>query len=71
MDFDRTLANVNHFIDEQRRRGLDRPKLWITMVDTSVIDAFIDDLRPATKAELRLVEKIGNLDWHRTRVRRG
>jgi MoaA/NifB/PqqE/SkfB family radical SAM enzyme len=39
MDFDRTLANVNHFIDEQRRRGLDRPKLWITMVDTAVIDA--------------------------------
>jgi MoaA/NifB/PqqE/SkfB family radical SAM enzyme len=39
MDFDRTLANVNHFIDEQRRRGLDRPRLWITMVDTSVIDA--------------------------------
>ena len=25
--------------------------------------AFIDDLRPATKAELRLVEKIANLDW--------
>ena len=39
MDFDRTLANVNHFIDEQRRRGLDRPKLWVTMVDTAVIDA--------------------------------
>ncbi|MEK7284221.1 MAG: SPASM domain-containing protein, partial [Acidobacteriota bacterium] len=39
MNFDRTLANVNHFIDEQRRRGLDRPKLWITMVDTAVIDA--------------------------------
>ncbi len=39
MDFDRTLANVNHFIEEQRRRGLDRPKLWITMVDTAVIDA--------------------------------
>ena len=39
MNFDRTLANVNHFIDEQRRRGLDRPKLWITMVNTAVIDA--------------------------------
>lgn len=39
MDFDRTMANINHFIETQRSRGLDRPKLWITMVDTSVIDA--------------------------------
>lgn len=39
MNFERTLANVNHFIEEQRRRGLERPKLWITMVDTAVIDA--------------------------------
>jgi hypothetical protein len=28
-----------------------------------VVEAFIDDLRPATKAELRLVEKLANLDW--------
>jgi MoaA/NifB/PqqE/SkfB family radical SAM enzyme len=39
MDLGRTLANVDHFLDEQRRRGLERPKLWITMVDTAVIDA--------------------------------
>ena len=39
MDFDRTLANVDHFLETQRRRGLQRPKLWITMVDTAVIDA--------------------------------
>ena len=39
MDFDRTLANVTHFIGTQRRRGLLRPKLWVTMVDTAVIDA--------------------------------
>ena len=39
MDFDRTMANVDHFLEEQRRRGLHRPELWITMVDTSVIDA--------------------------------
>jgi Radical SAM superfamily/Iron-sulfur cluster-binding domain len=39
MDFDRTLANVGHFLETQRRRGLDRPKLWITMVDTALIDA--------------------------------
>ncbi len=39
MDFDRTMANVSQFIETQRSRGLDRPQLWITMVDTSVIDA--------------------------------
>jgi uncharacterized Fe-S cluster-containing radical SAM superfamily protein len=39
MDFDRTMKNVNHFIDTQRSRGLTRPELWITMVDTAVIDA--------------------------------
>jgi len=39
MNFDRTLANVTHFVETQRRRGLLRPKLWVTMVDTAVIDA--------------------------------
>jgi MoaA/NifB/PqqE/SkfB family radical SAM enzyme len=39
MSFDRTLANVDQFLETQRRRGVERPKLWITMVDTSVIDA--------------------------------
>src|SRR5260221_2282737 len=39
MDFDRTLSNVEHFIETQRRRGLARPKLWITMVDSALIDA--------------------------------
>jgi sulfatase maturation enzyme AslB (radical SAM superfamily) len=39
MEFERTHANVIHFIEEQARRGLDRPQLWITMVDTEVIDA--------------------------------
>jgi len=39
MNFDRTLANVGHFLETQRGRGLERPKLWITMVDTAVIDA--------------------------------
>jgi MoaA/NifB/PqqE/SkfB family radical SAM enzyme len=39
MDFDRTMKNVNHFIDTQRARGLTRPELWITMVDTELIDA--------------------------------
>jgi hypothetical protein len=33
-----------------------------------VREAFIDDLRPATKAELRLVEKIANLDWRLERL---
>lgn len=39
MDFDRTIANVNYFIEVQERRRAGRPKLWITMVDTAVIDA--------------------------------
>ena len=39
MDFDRTMTNVNQFIETQRARGLASPKLWITMVDTAVIDA--------------------------------
>ncbi len=39
MDFDRTLANVNHFLEARRRRGADRPRLWITMVDTALVDA--------------------------------
>lgn len=39
MSFERTMANVDHFIEMQRRRGLDRPELWVTMVDTEAIDA--------------------------------
>ncbi len=39
MNFERTLANVDYLIETQRQRGLERPKLWITMVDTSLIDA--------------------------------
>jgi MoaA/NifB/PqqE/SkfB family radical SAM enzyme len=39
MDFDRTMANVNHFLETQRSRGATRPQLWITMVDTAIIDA--------------------------------
>ena len=39
MNFDRTLSHVHHFLEAQRRRGAGRPKLWITMVDTGMIDA--------------------------------
>ena len=39
LKFDRTLANVDHLIEEMRRRKTIRPALWITMVDTTVIDA--------------------------------
>jgi uncharacterized Fe-S cluster-containing radical SAM superfamily protein len=39
MDFDRTMTHVNHFLETQRSRGATRPQLWITMVDTAVIDA--------------------------------
>src|SRR2546428_6886446 len=37
--FARTLANVNHLLTEMRARRLSRPKIWITMVATSLIDA--------------------------------
>jgi radical SAM protein with 4Fe4S-binding SPASM domain len=39
MEFERTLRNVNHLIQVMRERRLKRPHLWITMVDTDVIDA--------------------------------
>ena len=39
MSFDRTLANVDHFLEAQQKRNCQRPKLWITMVDTAVVDA--------------------------------
>jgi MoaA/NifB/PqqE/SkfB family radical SAM enzyme len=39
MEFERTLRNVDHLIQVMRERRLKRPHLWITMVDTDVIDA--------------------------------
>jgi len=39
MDLHRTLANVDHLVREMRRRRARRPALWITMVDTGIIDA--------------------------------
>ncbi|HEY3739412.1 MAG TPA: hypothetical protein VGL53_06195 [Bryobacteraceae bacterium] len=33
-----------------------------------VCEAFIEDLRPGSKSELRLVEKIANLDWRLERM---
>ncbi|HEY3742802.1 MAG TPA: hypothetical protein VGL53_23310 [Bryobacteraceae bacterium] len=33
-----------------------------------VCDGFIEDLRPGSKSELRLVEKIANLDWRLERM---
>lgn len=36
--FEITLANVNHLLEEQRKRKLRRPRVWITMVDTKLID---------------------------------
>ena len=37
--FEVTLANVNHLLEQMRTRNMDRPKVWITMVDTTIIDA--------------------------------
>jgi MoaA/NifB/PqqE/SkfB family radical SAM enzyme len=39
MKFEQTFENVNRLLDEQRKRGAQHPKIWITMVDTNVIDA--------------------------------
>lgn len=39
LEFDRTLANVDRLIEALRRRQAARPALWITMVDTELIDA--------------------------------
>jgi len=33
-----------------------------------VLQAFIDDLRPATKAELRITQRIANIDWRMERL---
>ena len=39
MKFEQTFENVNYLIEEMKRRNAKHPELWITMVDTSVIDA--------------------------------
>ena len=33
-----------------------------------VLQSYIDDFRPATKAELRIVQRIANLDWRLERI---
>jgi len=37
--FERVLANVNHFLAEMRARRAVRPKVWISMVATNLVDA--------------------------------
>ena len=37
--FARVLANVNHLLAEMRARRIDRPRIWISMVATNLIDA--------------------------------
>lgn len=39
MNFERTMANVNYLIDRIQKDRIRRPKVWITMVDTKMIDA--------------------------------
>jgi MoaA/NifB/PqqE/SkfB family radical SAM enzyme len=39
MKFEQTFENVNFLVDEMKRRGATYPELWITMVDTNVINA--------------------------------
>jgi MoaA/NifB/PqqE/SkfB family radical SAM enzyme len=39
MKFDQTMENVHHLIDEMKKRNAKYPEVWITMVDTNVIDA--------------------------------
>lgn len=37
--FERVLHNVNHFLAEMRARRLTRPRVWVSMVATTLIDA--------------------------------
>jgi MoaA/NifB/PqqE/SkfB family radical SAM enzyme len=37
--FERVLANVNHLLEQMRVRRISRPKIWITMVSTNIVDA--------------------------------
>ncbi len=37
--FEKVLANLNHLLAEARARKLRRPKVWISMVATSLVDA--------------------------------
>ncbi len=39
MDFDRTMKNIDCLVSTMRKRRLKRPHLWVTMVDTEVIEA--------------------------------
>jgi MoaA/NifB/PqqE/SkfB family radical SAM enzyme len=39
MNFERTMENVNYLIGRIQKEHLKRPDLWITMVDTKLIDA--------------------------------
>ena len=39
MHFEHTMENINYLLEQQRRRGSEWPRVWITMVSTDVIDA--------------------------------
>jgi MoaA/NifB/PqqE/SkfB family radical SAM enzyme len=39
MKFDQTMENVHGLIDQMKHRNATHPQVWITMVDTNVIDA--------------------------------
>ena len=39
MKFERTMENVNHLVGRIQKEGRARPEVWITMVDTKMIDA--------------------------------
>jgi radical SAM protein with 4Fe4S-binding SPASM domain len=39
MSFDRTMRNVSHLVERVQKERRKRPEIWITMVDTKMIDA--------------------------------
>jgi MoaA/NifB/PqqE/SkfB family radical SAM enzyme len=39
MRFRKTMANVDYLLEAMKKRGARRPEIWVTMVDTDVIDA--------------------------------
>jgi len=45
LDYEKTLKNVNNFLDTKRKMNAEKPKVTITMVMTKWIEPEIDDIR--------------------------
>jgi MoaA/NifB/PqqE/SkfB family radical SAM enzyme len=45
LNYERVLANVNNFLETKKKKGVEKPKVTITMVKTMWVEAEIDDVR--------------------------